>query len=223
MKKSIVMAVCATLLAGAIAWGSGGPVYSQNGVGYQTFDLVGGKWYCLRCDFEKMNGTAWGIGELFGNGLAPFSTVYVLSGGVWSSENWDGSSFDPGVMQITRGDAMLIEAGGAATNRITFSGEIPGKNNGATNAVVALGQGFNTAAYSYPQSRAITNLTLGAAAGGEPMSLYYLENGAWGSINWDGSSWDPDSFVLTPGQGTLIDKGSAGTTNWVEQIPYTWP
>ena len=229
MKKSLVITACATLLAGAMAWGAN-PVYSVNGVGYETFDLVGGQRYMMRIDFEKMNGGAWTLSDIFGtNSAMPMTVYYYIPGFGWQGENWlpDDQIWDPGIKTFTRGDSMFVRMFGTGdlTNKVTISGEIPGANNGATNAAIWLASGFNGVGYSYPSAIALTNTTLSTAANGQPVTVYYWVNGGWQGVNWlpDDGIWDPDNFVMQPGQGYLIKMFGAGSNKWVEAKPYSWP
>ncbi len=224
MKKLALIAAC-VVLAGVAVKAEAPPVFSVNGVGYETFTVPGDKVVFLRIDFDKLDGTPWTVYDLFGTNFSHTVAAYYWVNNGWGSENFDGEVWDPGTHKFYRGDVLFVQMEGSAsvTNTITIRGEIPGANNGATNDVAPLKSGFNGCGYAYPAAIAITNTTLSSIAGGDIIDIYYWKNNGWGSVGWDGEVWDPANFVMQPGQGYLINKPAAGIVNWTENKPYLWP
>lgn len=229
MKKmsAIIASLCVLSAAAAMA---ADPVYSVNGVGYESFAIAGGKSAMVRIDFEKVGGGKWTVSELFGTNAVLPMTVYYWSTNTmgWLSEDWlaDDQIWDPGSTLFSRGQSLFVMVSGssAVTNIFAISGEIPGANNGGSNTVLTLQEGFNGVSYAYPNAIAITNTTLSAAAGGGDLTVYYWNNG-WLSADWlnEDGIWDPDSVIMQPGQGVLVYKRNAGTTSWAEQKKYIYP
>lgn len=229
MKKLSAILVGMSLVAGVVM--AAGPVTSVNGVGYESFSVKSDKSIFIRVDFLKVGGGAWTVYDLFGTNFSHDVYAYYWdpSSG-WLSENFYASEgiWDPGTIQFNRGDAIFLAMGGngSVTNTITISGEIPGANNQATNSVISVGEGLNTVGYGFPSAIGITNTTLSSVAGGQDMFLYYWDTSSgWLSVNWYSSEnvWDPDTFVLQPGQGYFLEKYSVGNVNWTENKPYQWP
>lgn len=226
-KMSVILASLCVLSAAAMA----ADVYSVNGVGYESFSIAGGKSALIRIDFEKVGGGTWKVADLFGTNSVLGMRVYYWNTNTvgWSSVTWDPEDklWIPSTTPFVRGQSLFVTMFGSSdvTNTFAIAGEVPGSNNGGSNTVLSLVQGFNGVSYAYPNSIAITNTTLSVAAGGSGLSVYYWMNEGWRNVVWDSEDniWIPSSFVLQPGQGVLVRRYATGSTSWAEEKKYNWP
>lgn len=222
MKKSIVMAVCATLLAGTISWGAG-PVYSVNAVGYMSVNLQAGAWKLLSMQFDKLDGTTTVASDVIsdptGTGLTNGFSVLLWNGISYVSEDYYwGYGFYPNTNKIVRGSGMWVKSPLSIT--VNIMGQVPSTNATTT----ALGPQWNLISFPYPAAVAISNSVLQLTGTAGDSILGVLPSGGYTNADfYSGYGWYPGDFMLKPGEGYWYKSVASASTNWVQPKPYIWP
>jgi hypothetical protein len=219
MKRMISMVAGLCLIAGlALAQ----DVTSVNVVGYNTIDMVGGKYYLVTISFESFGNST--LQDLIGTQIPDGSVAFIwdrnakayvqsnLGRGTWGTPG--------GTNVILRGDAFWLKPAGTATNSVRFHGEVPTSYNNASTTTVRVSSPIDAVGYAYPVDMVWTNSQLSKSApdgsvlyfwseSSQGYTLYSKGRGAWGS---------PVGFTIQAGRAFWIK--TTNTIDWTEAMPY---
>ncbi|VGO16119.1 hypothetical protein PDESU_04709 [Pontiella desulfatans] len=212
--KKLVMAVAVLACASAVVAQT---VTSANIVGYTKVNAVGGELSLVALNFET-GGTT--LQDMIGTDVPALSFVYLwdkdTSAYTSASLNTRGS-WTPN-LTVDIGDAMWIQAAGAGTNELIFSGEVL-----TSNSVWALPAGIVATGYSFPVEKDFK--TTQAATDLAALSFLYMWDegtqsyAAW-SKNTRGTWTGTGDPIMDPKEGFWIDNaGSAIVVD--EPVPFT--
>lgn len=227
--KKITLALLGLAFAGSCAFAQTNQVLSRNAVGYVKLQVETGKLYLARLDFEPLNGVPFTVTNLIGDQLPQGSGVLLWDGAAQSylPINKTRSGWSPGTNVISRGESFFVRgpASGSSTGYTVFlMGEVPDRFTAPTTTAPVY-QGLGMFGFPYPVEVLWTNTTLAqGSAQGDGLLVWDAVGQTYVPYNKTRSGWGTaDSLVIQPGQGFWFRKGTAGTTNWIESKPYTWP
>lgn len=242
MKKSL-LAVVAMLVVTATVWAATNQVSSVNVAGYLKLTVQRGL-NQIRNDFICLAGDPT-TQNVLGDQLPVNTRVYLWRPGVGGGysqeiyeEKWSGgfppvylgNEWNPGTNHLDPGRGFWLQIPNNApqpTYTLNLLGEVPSNPT----STIPITYGLNMIGYSYPVDVVLSNLDLTAkAAVGDRI---YKWNGSGYDQNiyqeiWSGgfppvllgTDWAVPSMQIKVGQGLWYQRNTAGTVNWVEDIPY---
>lgn len=229
MKKLLALIAGVALISG-VASAQTNTVLSRNAVGYIKQDMVRSNLYLMAHQFLSIDGGPVTVTNLLGQQLPPgtFVFVYDVSNQQYRTEQRIGSApwWLPGTNRLTPGRGFWVRVpGGAASNVYpTFlMGEVPDRTTLGTNTL-AIQPGLNMVGLGYPISTHFTNTAIGRGGAVGDFVFFYDPVAGYRNIQRVGPGWLPSTNILKAGEGFFYRRGAAaGSTNWIEPKPYTWP
>jgi hypothetical protein len=217
MKKILPFLVIASLL-GSLAHAQ---VTSVNAVGMVSITLTSGNYHLLQFPFQKQDGSATNVDEMFGDSL-PSGTVvylwdYVNQTYVEQTYSTRGGGWPAELEDVNRGDAFFVFVPGTAPNPsypVVLSGEVP-----STQKDISMVTGYNLISFPYPTDVDLINANLSPESGDQ---ISYWENG-WQTVEYStrGGGWSDPEILFQPGEGFFYF--STSNKNWQTVKPYDWP
>jgi hypothetical protein len=227
MKRAVALAMGIALVSAA-SFAQTNQVLSRNAVGYVRINTVRSNFHYLAHNFLNISGGPTTVTNLIGNQVPNGSAVFLWNKAAqaYIAENLIFSGWSPGTNRITPGQGMWLRiapTGPSNNYTVFFLGEVPDRFTQPTSTVQIV-QSFNMVGFPYPIDVAFTNTELAKkAVSGDAAFFWTPQTQSYRPENRIFSGWTPGTNVVHPGEGFWFRKNSAGTTNWIEAKPYTWP
>ena len=233
-RKALLLVAGIALVSALVAYSQQGG--SGNAVGFSMTTVSRDSFGLLAYTFEPLGGTAV-PGTLLGTNLPVGTTLYVWdsSGQKYSYESLItqkgvGLTWSPNTNVLHRGHGFWLKIpASAASNEyaVFLVGELPDSDTAPQTQSTIL-EGFNLIGYPYPAQVIWTNVSLAqAAALGDTLYTFTGSGYQYNTLISNkgvGIQWTVPTQKMVIGKGYWFERtAGAGTVQWNETKPYTWP